>query len=214
MMFGEDSCPYCAFERWGVVVALSRFGTFSDLHVTTHPAATTSPTPRPSPSTAPPTPAPTSTSRGSRSPTVTANRCRRRPRRRRSCSPAMTRPPTSRNPAIRCPSSTSAAATWRAAIHPSTTRWTVSRSRLPPSSSGAHGPADREVPRRHLQLPIQGDPRRRQLPDRRPLRAHRQPARLGLRQLHDHRAGEQARLTGTTRRRPPSPAAHAPRRVR
>lgn len=34
MMFGEDSCPYCAFERWGVVVALSRFGTFSDLHVT------------------------------------------------------------------------------------------------------------------------------------------------------------------------------------
>ena len=34
LMFGEDSCPYCAFERWGVVVALSRFGTFTDLHVT------------------------------------------------------------------------------------------------------------------------------------------------------------------------------------
>jgi len=34
LMFGEDSCPYCAFERWGVVVALSRFGTFTNLHVT------------------------------------------------------------------------------------------------------------------------------------------------------------------------------------
>jgi hypothetical protein len=34
LMFAEDSCPYCAFERWGVVVALSRFGTFTDLHVT------------------------------------------------------------------------------------------------------------------------------------------------------------------------------------
>ena len=34
LMFGEDSCPYCAFERWGAVVALSRFGTFTDLHVT------------------------------------------------------------------------------------------------------------------------------------------------------------------------------------
>ena len=34
LMFGEDSCPFCAFERWGVVVALSRFGTFTDLHVT------------------------------------------------------------------------------------------------------------------------------------------------------------------------------------
>jgi hypothetical protein len=34
LMVGEDSCPFCAFERWGLVVALSRFGSFSDLHVT------------------------------------------------------------------------------------------------------------------------------------------------------------------------------------
>jgi len=34
LMIGEDSCPYCAFERWGMVVALSRFGTFSNLHIT------------------------------------------------------------------------------------------------------------------------------------------------------------------------------------
>jgi hypothetical protein len=35
LMVGEDSCPYCAFERWGLVVALSRFGTFTNLHETT-----------------------------------------------------------------------------------------------------------------------------------------------------------------------------------
>ena len=34
LMVGEDSCPYCAFERWGLVVALGRFGTFSNLHET------------------------------------------------------------------------------------------------------------------------------------------------------------------------------------
>ncbi len=32
---GTDYCPYCAFERWSLVVALSRFGTFTDLHQTT-----------------------------------------------------------------------------------------------------------------------------------------------------------------------------------
>jgi hypothetical protein len=32
---GTDYCPYCAFERWSLVVALSRFGTFSGLHQTT-----------------------------------------------------------------------------------------------------------------------------------------------------------------------------------
>ena len=31
---GADFCPYCAAERWSVVIALSRFGTFSDLHLT------------------------------------------------------------------------------------------------------------------------------------------------------------------------------------
>ena len=32
---GAEYCPYCAAERWGVVVALSRFGTFSKLNETT-----------------------------------------------------------------------------------------------------------------------------------------------------------------------------------
>jgi Domain of unknown function (DUF929) len=29
---GAEYCPYCATERWAIVVALSRFGTFSGLH--------------------------------------------------------------------------------------------------------------------------------------------------------------------------------------
>src|SRR5579875_3036502 len=29
---GAEYCPYCGFERWGRVVPLSRFGTFSGLH--------------------------------------------------------------------------------------------------------------------------------------------------------------------------------------
>lgn len=32
--YGAEYCPYCAAERWAVVVALSRFGTFSGLGVT------------------------------------------------------------------------------------------------------------------------------------------------------------------------------------
>jgi hypothetical protein len=32
--YGAEFCPYCAAERWGLVIALSRFGTFSDLHIT------------------------------------------------------------------------------------------------------------------------------------------------------------------------------------
>ncbi|MDT4893222.1 MAG: hypothetical protein QOE97_2257 [Pseudonocardiales bacterium] len=31
---GAEYCPYCAAERWGVVVALSRFGTFANLGAT------------------------------------------------------------------------------------------------------------------------------------------------------------------------------------
>jgi hypothetical protein len=31
---GAEYCPYCAFERWGMVVALSRFGTFKNLSTT------------------------------------------------------------------------------------------------------------------------------------------------------------------------------------
>ena len=30
---GAEYCPYCAAERWALVVALSRFGTFSGLHL-------------------------------------------------------------------------------------------------------------------------------------------------------------------------------------
>jgi thiol-disulfide isomerase/thioredoxin len=33
--FGAEYCPYCAAQRWAVVVALSRFGTFSHLNQTT-----------------------------------------------------------------------------------------------------------------------------------------------------------------------------------
>jgi len=29
--FGAESCPYCAVQRWSLVIALSRFGTFSKL---------------------------------------------------------------------------------------------------------------------------------------------------------------------------------------
>lgn len=29
---GADFCPFCAAERWSVIVAMSRFGTFSNLH--------------------------------------------------------------------------------------------------------------------------------------------------------------------------------------
>ncbi|MGO8685849.1 MAG: DUF929 family protein [Candidatus Dormibacteria bacterium] len=31
---GAEYCPYCAAQRWSVVIALSRFGTFSNLHLT------------------------------------------------------------------------------------------------------------------------------------------------------------------------------------
>jgi hypothetical protein len=30
---GAEYCPYCAAERWAMVIALSRFGTFSNLHI-------------------------------------------------------------------------------------------------------------------------------------------------------------------------------------
>ncbi len=32
---GGDFCPYCAVERWSIVMALSRFGNFSNLHYMT-----------------------------------------------------------------------------------------------------------------------------------------------------------------------------------
>jgi thiol-disulfide isomerase/thioredoxin len=33
LYIGADYCPYCAAERWGLIVALSRFGTFTNLHL-------------------------------------------------------------------------------------------------------------------------------------------------------------------------------------
>jgi len=39
LYMGAEYCPYCAAERWAMVVALSRFGTFSGL-AATHSAAT------------------------------------------------------------------------------------------------------------------------------------------------------------------------------
>jgi hypothetical protein len=38
LYMGAEYCPYCAAERWGIIVALSRFGTFTGLQ-TTHSAA-------------------------------------------------------------------------------------------------------------------------------------------------------------------------------
>jgi hypothetical protein len=39
LYIGAEYCPYCAAERWAMVVALSRFGTFSGLH-TVHSSST------------------------------------------------------------------------------------------------------------------------------------------------------------------------------
>lgn len=33
LYIGAEGCPYCAMQRWGLIVALSRFGTFSNLHL-------------------------------------------------------------------------------------------------------------------------------------------------------------------------------------
>jgi Domain of unknown function (DUF929) len=33
LFIGAEACPYCAAERWGMVVALSQFGTFSNLQL-------------------------------------------------------------------------------------------------------------------------------------------------------------------------------------
>lgn len=32
LYIGAEYCPYCAVTRWGMIIALSRFGTFSNLH--------------------------------------------------------------------------------------------------------------------------------------------------------------------------------------
>ena len=49
LYMGAEYCPYCAAERWAMIVALSRFGTFSGLS-TVHSAAANGPaTPSPIP---------------------------------------------------------------------------------------------------------------------------------------------------------------------
>ncbi len=35
LFIGAEFCPFCAAERWAIIMALSRFGTFSNLHETT-----------------------------------------------------------------------------------------------------------------------------------------------------------------------------------
>ena len=35
LYLGGDYCPYCAAERWGLVLAMSRFGTFTNIGLTT-----------------------------------------------------------------------------------------------------------------------------------------------------------------------------------
>lgn len=49
---GAEYCPYCATERWGMVNALSRFGTFSKLKITTSAGLTQNGTPEVFPNTA------------------------------------------------------------------------------------------------------------------------------------------------------------------
>lgn len=39
LYMGAEYCPYCATERWPMIIALSKFGTFSDIH-TTHSSTT------------------------------------------------------------------------------------------------------------------------------------------------------------------------------
>src|SRR5579883_612664 len=35
LYMGAEYCPFCAAERWAMIAALSRFGSFSNLHTTT-----------------------------------------------------------------------------------------------------------------------------------------------------------------------------------
>ena len=85
LYMGAEYCPYCAAERWAMVVALSRFGTFSNLHLIHSSSADVYPTPRRCPSTNRATPASTWSSARSRWYGEKAThggytRCRSRPR--------------------------------------------------------------------------------------------------------------------------------------
>ena len=52
LYLGAEYCPYCAAERWSMVVALSRFGTFSGLAATHSAAKNGAGQPKPFPNTA------------------------------------------------------------------------------------------------------------------------------------------------------------------
>jgi thiol-disulfide isomerase/thioredoxin len=52
LYMGAEYCPYCAAERWAMIVALSRFGTFSGLQTTHSAAADGAGNPEPFPNTA------------------------------------------------------------------------------------------------------------------------------------------------------------------
>ncbi len=43
LYMGAEYCPFCAAERWSMIIALSRFGTFSNLHFMTSSATDYSP---------------------------------------------------------------------------------------------------------------------------------------------------------------------------
>jgi thiol-disulfide isomerase/thioredoxin len=52
LYMGAEYCPYCAAERWAMIVALSRFGTFTGLQTTHSAAADGGGNPEPYPNTA------------------------------------------------------------------------------------------------------------------------------------------------------------------
>ena len=43
LYIGAEYCPFCAAQRWSMIIALSRFGTFSNLHFMTSSASDYSP---------------------------------------------------------------------------------------------------------------------------------------------------------------------------
>lgn len=51
LYIGAEYCPYCAAERWGMIVALSRFGTFSGLQTVRSAAKNGAGNPEPNPNT-------------------------------------------------------------------------------------------------------------------------------------------------------------------
>ena len=123
LYLGSEYCPFCATQRWAMINALSRFGTFSGLTTTHSSSSDSTRTRRPTRSTSRRTRASTSASSRSRKTRTTASatrpvrrsgtrRCR--PRRRRSSS---SQRPTTRGTAraARSPSSTSATSTSRSA---------------------------------------------------------------------------------------------------